>query len=49
MCFFDVGWDPCFEYEGKTYAEMDGVEKVCFIVFVKSAGRAVVKVRLSLT
>jgi hypothetical protein len=23
-----VGWDPVFEYEGKTYAEMDKVEKV---------------------
>lgn len=23
-----VGWDPIFEYEGKTYAEMDKVEKV---------------------
>ncbi|MCJ1256601.1 nucleoside triphosphate pyrophosphohydrolase ham1 [Lignoscripta atroalba] len=21
------GWDPIFEYEGKTYAEMDGAEK----------------------
>jgi Ham1 family len=23
-----VGWDPIFEYEGKTYAEMDKAEKV---------------------
>ena len=23
-----VGWDPIFEYEGKTYAEMDVEEKV---------------------
>ncbi|TPX15146.1 uncharacterized protein E0L32_004704 [Thyridium curvatum] len=23
----DFGWDPIFEYEGKTYAEMDKVEK----------------------
>lgn len=23
-----LGWDPCFEYQGKTYAEMDGIEKV---------------------
>jgi inosine triphosphate pyrophosphatase len=22
-----VGWDSCFEYEGKTYAEMDKEEK----------------------
>jgi len=22
-----LGWDPIFEYEGKTYAEMDKVEK----------------------
>ena len=22
------GWDPIFEYEGKTYAEMDKEEKV---------------------
>lgn len=22
-----VGWDPIFEYEGKTFAEMDKVEK----------------------
>ena len=25
MC---AGWDPCFEYEGKTYAEMHKDEKV---------------------
>lgn len=24
-----VGWDPVFEYEGKTFAEMDKDEKVC--------------------
>jgi len=23
----NFGWDPIFEYEGKTYAEMDKVEK----------------------
>ncbi|KAF2861975.1 inosine triphosphate pyrophosphatase [Piedraia hortae CBS 480.64] len=23
----DFGWDACFEYEGKTYAEMDKAEK----------------------
>ena len=23
-----TGWDPIFEYEGKTYAEMDKAEKV---------------------
>lgn len=23
-----IGWDPIFEYEGKTYAEMDKAEKV---------------------
>ncbi|KAI9841920.1 MAG: nucleoside triphosphate pyrophosphohydrolase ham1 [Sclerophora amabilis] len=23
----NFGWDPCFEYEGKTYAEMDKSEK----------------------
>lgn len=22
-----IGWDSCFEYEGKTYAEMDKSEK----------------------
>ncbi|KAF4120134.1 inosine triphosphate pyrophosphatase [Geosmithia morbida] len=22
-----AGWDPCFEFEGKTFAEMDGAEK----------------------
>ena len=22
-----AGWDPIFEYEGKTYAEMDKAEK----------------------
>jgi hypothetical protein len=25
-----IGWDPVFEYEGQTYAEMDKAEKVCF-------------------
>lgn len=24
----NFGWDPCFEYQGKTYAEMDKDEKV---------------------
>lgn len=24
----NAGWDPIFEYEGKTYAEMDKEEKV---------------------
>lgn len=24
----DIGWDPIFEYEGKTYAEMEKEEKV---------------------
>jgi len=24
-----TGWDPCFEYEGETYAEMDKAAKVC--------------------
>lgn len=24
-----TGWDPVFEYEGKTYAEMDKAAKVC--------------------
>ena len=23
----NIGWDPCFEYEGRTYAEMDKEEK----------------------
>lgn len=23
-----IGWDPCFEYQGQTYAEMDKEEKV---------------------
>ena len=23
-----IGWDPIFEYEGQTYAEMDKAEKV---------------------
>jgi len=23
-----LGWDPCFEYQGQTYAEMDKEEKV---------------------
>ena len=23
-----IGWDPIFEYQGQTYAEMDKVEKV---------------------
>lgn len=23
-----IGWDPCFEYDGQTYAEMDKDEKV---------------------
>ncbi len=23
----NAGWDPIFEYEGRTYAEMDKVEK----------------------
>ena len=23
----DLGWDPIFEYQGKTYAEMDKSEK----------------------
>lgn len=27
-CPHNVGWDPVFEYEGKTYAEMDKDEKV---------------------
>ena len=26
-----VGWDPIFEFEGKTYAEMDKAEKVCWM------------------
>ena len=24
-----LGWDPIFEYEGLTYAEMDKAAKVC--------------------
>ena len=28
-----IGWDPIFEYEGKTYAEMDKAEKVGRIFF----------------
>lgn len=37
-----VGWDPCFEYEGQTYAEMDKDEKVCRL---HSAWRAADKVQ----
>ena len=25
--YFSLGWDPIFEYESKTFAEMDKVEK----------------------
>lgn len=28
LIVFVIGWDPCFEYEGQTYAEMDKDEKV---------------------
>jgi inosine/xanthosine triphosphate pyrophosphatase family protein len=27
------GWDPIFEFEGKTYAEMDKSDKVCGVPF----------------
>lgn len=32
-----AGWDPVFEYEGKTYAEMDKEEKVSLFLFVFSS------------
>ncbi|KAB5575897.1 putative inosine triphosphate pyrophosphatase [Coniochaeta sp. 2T2.1] len=35
------GWDPIFEYEGKTYAEMDGPEKNA----ISHRGKALVKLQ----
>ena len=32
----NFGWDPCFEFEGETYAEMDKAKKVSRI-FAQSA------------
>jgi hypothetical protein len=28
-----TGWEPIFEFEGETLAEMDVGKKVCFLVF----------------
>lgn len=29
-----TGWDPIFEHQGKTYAEMEKEEKVCLLICV---------------
>lgn len=34
---YTLGWDPCFEYEGQTYAEMDKEEKVSSMVLIQKA------------
>ena len=37
----DLGWDPIFEYEGKTYAEMDKARKNA----ISHRGRALEKLQ----
>lgn len=36
-----AGWDPIFEFEGKTYAEMDKAAKVDKVLFSPVLSRVV--------